>query len=122
MPSHPKDKYECRHLALLEARSFFGNIRALCEAVNALLEATERPLKRACVSRWLNEFRRNIPYEYCILIALLTGISLDRLSPFTKTINKIFMNARHKELISLDKKATGFLKAIQTQHLVSEDS
>ncbi len=75
-----EDKYEIRHQALLEVIRFCGGVTAYSELIN---------VARSRVSNWLNQLTIDIPYEYVLLTEYLTGVSIERLSPFTEAINKM---------------------------------
>lgn len=77
------DRLEIKHRAWLKAKRLVGTIVFL----STLLGVEARR-----VSKWLSQPRTRIPYEYAVRTALLTGISLDSLSPFTTEINKFFKN------------------------------
>jgi hypothetical protein len=83
-------QYAKRKNALLKAKCCFGTVQALCNAVNSMLGKLEKFLKRAQVSRWLNEPERESPYQYCVLISYLTGVPLEHLSPFTEGANNLW--------------------------------
>jgi hypothetical protein len=84
------DKYEIRHRALLEVIRFFGGVTACAKQLN---------VSRARVSKWLNQFTINIPYEYVLLMEYLTQVSIERLSPFTEKINKIVRSQQVKNQV-----------------------
>ncbi len=77
---HTQDKYQIRHQALLEAIRFCGGVTTFSKLLNVF---------RTRVSNWLNQSETNIPYEYVLLIEELTQVSIERLSPFTESINKM---------------------------------
>ena len=83
--------YQVRHNALIEAIGFFGDRKSLCKAIHVTKDR---------LRKWLNIKDRDIPYEYCLWISYLTGISIERLSPQTPEINQIilFLQDKNKTL------------------------
>lgn len=73
------NKQKIRQHALLEAIKFCGGVRVFSERLK---------INRTRVSNWCNKPEISIPYEYAVLAESMTGVSIERLSPFTESINK----------------------------------
>lgn len=79
------DKYEIRHRALIEAINFCGGVAAFSNRIK---------VSRSRASNWLNRSEINIPYEYVVLTEDVTGVHIERLSPFTESANKAIRRLR----------------------------
>lgn len=90
MSLEKKQKYQQRHWALIEAIRFFGSRKLLRIALD---------IEKSRLRKWLNVISTNIPYEYCMMISYLTGIPIERLSPFRPKHNKIFTALQAKNQI-----------------------
>jgi hypothetical protein len=79
------NKFEIRRRALLEAINFCGGVAAYSNRIK---------VSRSRASNWLNRTEINIPYEYVVLTEDVTGVHIERLSPFTETANKALRRLR----------------------------
>lgn len=87
-----KSNYSIRQDALIETIRFMGDRKNLRKLLK---------IKKNRLNKWLNVISTKIPYEYCMIIASVTGINIERLSPFTPEANKIFneLQAQNKKNI-----------------------
>jgi hypothetical protein len=74
------EKLAIKRQAWLDAARYCGGTTALAKSINVL---------RSRVSNWVNQPELEIPYQYVILTSFITKVSIDRLSPFTESANKI---------------------------------
>lgn len=75
-----EDKYEICYYAWLEVKKWFGSVTAYAKLMG---------LPHSTVNDWFNSPGIEIPFEYLALTELITGVPIERLSPFTEHINKI---------------------------------
>lgn len=81
-----ENKQKIRHQALLEAIRLCGGVTAFSKCLK---------VNRSRASNWCNRPEIEIPYEYAVLIAHITQVSIARLSPFTKTTNEVIKQLRY---------------------------
>ncbi len=81
-------KFRIQKQVLLELRYFFGSDEKLRQAVNAIIPEERRlgnfvgkRLSRSALNSYINK-NRKMPFKYARIISKLTGIRLERLSPF----------------------------------------
>lgn len=72
--------------AFKEAAKMFGGVIKYAKALKT---------NRLRVSNWVHMKGISVPYEFCILTAHLTGISINRLSPTTLQVNRILQKNPH---------------------------
>lgn len=104
-------QYAIKRQAWLEAVRFCGGVSAYSKCIKVL---------RSRLSNWVNQPELDIPYEYAILTEKLTGISVERLSPFTKDSNQVIRQLRsHVKFTLLPMIVTEIKQAgsIYIQHL-----
>lgn len=85
------NKYEIRRRALLEAIRFCGGVAAYSRRLK---------VSRSRASNWRNQPEIAIPYEYVVLTEDITQVSIERLSPFTESANKVIRRLRSKDKLS----------------------
>jgi hypothetical protein len=84
------NKYETRRRALLEAIRFCGGATAYSKCLK---------ISDTRVGNWVSRPEIEIPYEYAILTEEITQVSIERLSPFTETANKVIRRLRARETL-----------------------
>lgn len=84
------NKYEMRRRALLEAIRFCGGVTAYSKCLK---------ISDTRAGNWVNRPEIEIPYEYAVLTEEITQVSIERLSPFTESANKVIRRLRSRETL-----------------------
>ncbi len=75
-----RNKQKIRQRALLEAIRICGGVSAYSQQIK---------VSRSRASNWRNRPEIEIPFEYAVLTAHMTKVSIDRLSPSTESANNV---------------------------------